>query len=362
LTILDRYILRQLSRTIIIGLVAFIAVFISLDMVENVDEFVDGGAGMFTIVKYYAFQVPHIFTLTLPVAVLISCLFTVGQMARHSELVAIKASGIRFGRTVIPLLFAGLMASLASLAVSELVEPAANAQVRTIKDSEIRKSSGDGRPRVRSNISYRAKGGYFYFTPEYDTRTDVMKDVVVEKSLKGELVFRVNAEKATWEDSTWVFKEAWMRWFSTSGEVERETYMAEGPLPDVDASPEDIVREQRQPEEMDFRELSRLAQRIEESGGDPRRYRVGLSMKLSFPFTNLIVILIGSPLSARLRRGGLAVGMGLGLSLTFIYYGFIRVGQTLGEQGILPAVFGAWLGNIFFAACGIYLILREERL
>jgi lipopolysaccharide export system permease protein len=54
--------------------------------------------------------------------------------------------------------------------------------------------------------------------------------------------------------------------------------------------------------------------------------------------------------------------MGLGLSLTFIYYGFIRVGQTLGEQGVMPSVIAAWLGNIFFAACGIYLILREEKL
>lgn len=361
MTILDRYILRELSRTIFLGLLAFIAVFISLDMVENVDDFVDSSTSMFAIFKYYLFQIPHIFTLTLPVAVLISCLFTVGQMARHSELVAIKASGIRFGRTVIPLLFAGLIASMASLAVSELVEPVANATVRTLRSNEIQRSGGGGEPRMRNNISYRAKGGFFYFAPQYDTRINVMKNVVVEKSLKGDLIFRLNAEKATWEDSTWVFKEAWVRWFSGTGDVEREAYIPDGSLPDVDADPADIVRKQRQPEEMGFRELSQLAARIEESGGDPTRYRVGLNMKLSFPFTNLIVILIGSPLSARLRRGGLAVGMGMGLSLTFIYYGFIRVGQTLGEQGVMPAVLAAWLGNICFAACGIYLILREER-
>jgi lipopolysaccharide export system permease protein len=282
-------------------------------------------------------------------------------MARHSELVAIKASGIRFGRTVIPLLFAGFVASLASLSVSELVEPTANATVRRIKSNEIKRSSGAGR-RIQNNISYRARGGFFYFAPQYDTRLNVMKDVVVEKSLQGDLSFRLNAEKATWKDTTWVFKEAWVRWFSEDGEVEREAYMPEGTLPGVDASPDNIVRKQRQPEEMGYWELSRLVSRIEESGADPTRYRVGLNMKLSFPFTSLIVILIGSPLSARLRRGGLAVGMGMGLSLTFIYYGFIRIGQTLGEQGVMPAAISAWLGNIFFAACGIYLILREERL
>jgi lipopolysaccharide export system permease protein len=361
LTILDKYILRQLTRTIFLALLAFIIVFISLDMVENVDEFVDGNASVFTVIKYYVFQVPRIFTLTLPVAVLISCLFTVGQMARHTELVAIKASGIRFGRTVVPLLFAGLIASLVSLAVSELVQPEANARVRRIKDREINRSSGGGTPRIRANISYRAKGGYLYFAPEYDTRLKVMKDLVVEKSIKGELTFRVNAEKATWEDSTWVFKNAWVRYFSDTGDVARETFLAEGSLPEVTARPEDIVREQRKPEEMSYWDLARLARRIRESGGDPTGYRVDLAMKISFPFTNLIVILIGAPLSARLRRGGIAVGMGLGLSLTFIYYGFIKIGDILGKEALLAPVPAAWLGNIVFAACGIYLILREEK-
>jgi lipopolysaccharide export system permease protein len=361
LRILDRYILGELTKTVFIGLLAFIAVFISLDMVENVDDFVDADVGLPTIFKYYAFQVPHIFTLTLPVAVLISCLFTVGQMARHTELVAIKASGIRFGRTVVPLLFAGLLASLLSLGVSEIVEPSANSTVRRIKAQEIKRSASDRSQRMRDNISYRGKGGVFYFAPKYDTRLNVMKDVVVEKSSKGDLVFRVNAEEAAWEDSTWVFSEAYVRWFSEGGEIEREAYIPRGSLPGVRDDPGDIVREQRKPEEMSYRELSRLVSRIEESGGDPTRYKVGLHMKISFPFTNLIVVLIGSPLSARLRRGGLAVGMGLGLSLTFVYYGFIRVGQTLGDQGVLPAIPAAWLGNIFFAVCGIALILYEEK-
>jgi lipopolysaccharide export system permease protein len=362
LTILDRYVLLEVTRTIVIGLMAFVAIFISLDMVENVDDFVDNNVSLSTILKYYLFQIPHIFTLTLPVAVLISCLFTVGQMARHTELIAIRASGIRFARTVVPLLVAGLVASLVSLGVSELVEPTANSIVRSIKANEIRKSSKDRQPRMRSNISYRGRDGLFYFAPQYDTKLNVMKDVVVEKSLRGDLIFRLNAQKAAWKETTWVFTEAWVRWLSPEGEVDHELHLPEGSLPGVRDHPSSIVQEQRQPEEMSYRELSHLVAKIEESGGDPTRYRVGLSMKLSFPFTNLIVVLIGSPLSARLRRGGLAVGVGMGMSLTFIYYGFIRVGQTLGDHAILPPIPASWLGNIFFGICGIILILKEEKI
>jgi lipopolysaccharide export system permease protein len=361
LRVLDRYILTETSRTVLIGLLAFITVFISLDMVENVDDFVDNNVGLPTVLKYYTFQIPHIFTLTLPVAVLVSCLFTIGQMARHTELVAIKASGIRFARTMVPLVAAGLVASVLSLGVSEVIEPETNSIVRSIKSGEIKKSSKKDQPRVRTNISYRGAGGVFYFAPEYDTKLNIMRDVVVEKSDEGRLIFRLNAEQAVWQDSTWVFKEAWIRWFADDGEVERESYLTEGPMAALRDRPDDIVREQRKPEEMSYRELSHLVSRIDHSGGDPTKYRVGLNMKLSFPFTNLIVVLIGSPLSARLRKGGLAVGIGLGLSLTFVYYGFIRVGQTLGDHAVLPPIFAAWLGNIFFAVCGIILIARAEK-
>jgi lipopolysaccharide export system permease protein len=263
---------------------------------------------------------------------------------------------------MVPLLMAGFVASVLSLGVSELVQPAANSKVKSIKANEIKKSSRSGRPRMRTNISYRGRDGHFYFSPKYATRLDVRSSVVVEKSMGGDLIYRLNAEQAAWKDSSWVFTEAYIRWFSDDGEVAREQYLREGSLPGVTDHPRNIIQEQRQPEEMGYSELSDLATRIVESGGDPTRYRVGLHMKIAFPFTNLIVILIGAPLSARTRRGGIAVGVGLGLTVTFIYYGFIRVGQTIGDHGIIPPMPAAWLGNVFFAICGIILILREERL
>lgn len=362
MTILDRYILRELSRTIVIALIAFVTIFISMDMVEYVDDFVDNDVGAFTVCKYYLFQIPEIFTLTLPIAVLIACLFTVGQMSRHYELIAIRASGIRFARTMVPLLIAGFVASIISMGVSELVQPAANSKAKSIRAHEIKKSSSRGQPRMRSNISYRGREGLFYFAPQYDTRLNVMKNVVVERSAGSDLVFRVNASQAAWRESSWVFTDAYIRWFSADGEVAREEHMAEGSIPGVSDHPTNILQEQRQPEEMSYGELSDLVTLIVESGGDPTRYRVGLNMKIAFPFTNLIVVLIGAPLSARLRRGGIAVGVGLGMLVTFIYYGFIRVGQTIGDHGLIPALPAAWIGNVFFAICGIILILREERL
>jgi lipopolysaccharide export system permease protein len=361
LKILDRYILREFSKMVAIGVLAFVVIFITLNMVEKVDDFIDNDVPAHTVAKYYALQVPYIFTLTLPVAVLISALFTIGQMARRNELVAIRASGIRFARTMVPMVAGGLVASLASLAVAEFVQPHASVVVRSIETGEMRKGSASGGPRIRTNITYRGKDGLVYSTPEYDTKLNTMRDLVVERSQESRLIFRVNAAKATWEDSVWVLSDARVRWFSEDGEVKSETYIARGPLEALRDYPRDILREQKDPEEMSYRELRRLVQRIDESGGDPARYRVGLAMKLSFPFSSLIVVLIGAPLTAHLRRGGLAVGVGIGLGLAFVYYGFMKGGQALGDHGSLPPLVAAWAGNVIFAVCGVLLTLKAEK-
>lgn len=359
--ILDRYVIREFARMVGIGVLAFVTIFITLNMVEKVDNFIDNRVPVHTVLKYYAFQVPYILTLTLPVAVLISALFTTGQLARRNELVAMRASGVRFARTVIPLLLGGLAASVFSFAVSEFVQPAASSVVTSIETNEIRKSPGRAEPRIRANLTYRGKNGLLYSTPEYDTKLNVMKDLVVEQSRAGRLVFRVNAARATWQDSVWVLTEAWVRWFSENGEVERETYIPRAPLPVLRDYPNDILREQRKPEDMSYRELRRLVGSIDESGGDPAKYRVGLAMKIAFPFANLIVVLVGAPLTARLRKGGLAVGVGIGLGLAFIYYGMMKGSQALGDHGLLPPLVAAWASNVVFAVCGVILVLRAEK-
>jgi len=343
-----------------IGVLAFVTIFITLNMVEKVDDFIDNRVPTITVLQYYAFQVPYIFTLTLPVAVLIAALFTVGQMARTNELVAMRASGVRFARTIAPLVAGGLVASLISIAVGEFVQPQASAVVDRIANSEIKRTPAS-QPRIRTDITYRGRNGLVYSTPEYDTKFHTMKDLVVEQTQGGRFVLRINAARAAWQDSVWVLSDAWIRWFSEDGEVEREEFIAKGPFPVLRDNPVDILREQRKPEDMSYRELRRLVQTIRQSGGDPSKYRVALAGKIAFPFASLIVVLMGAPLTAHLKRGGLAVGVGIGLGLAFLYYGMMKGGQAMGDHALVPPLLAAWASNIVFAACGIYLIIRAEK-
>ncbi len=88
--IIDRYTTRSFLVVLIGSIVAILAIFVVLDLVENMESFIDEGAPFMAAMLYYVYYSPWIIVLTLPVAMLLASLSTVGSMTRDYELVALK--------------------------------------------------------------------------------------------------------------------------------------------------------------------------------------------------------------------------------------------------------------------------------
>jgi lipopolysaccharide export system permease protein len=56
-----------------------------------------------------------------------------------------------------------------------------------------------------------------------------------------------------------------------------------------------------------------------------------------------------------------ALGFGLSVAISFIYYGVMRAGQALGHNGALPPYAAAWLGDVLFGAMGLAMMRAAQR-
>ena len=106
--ILDRYLIKQFLLTIIFGLLAFTLIFVVIDMMENLDDFIDQNVPIEYHFKLLSCLFPEIIKLITPVAVLFAALFTAGKAANLSEITAIKASGVSLFRFMLPFLITTL--------------------------------------------------------------------------------------------------------------------------------------------------------------------------------------------------------------------------------------------------------------
>ena len=125
-------------------------------------------------------------------------------------------------------------------------------------------------------------------------------------------------------------------------------------------TPEEIQKQARKPDELDFFSLSRRIIELKSNGVDTIKWEVTRYMKISFAFTNLIVVLFGIPLVLVKEENSLSFGAGASVFVIFGYYAFIKFGQSLGFKGIVEPMLSAWIGNALFILCGIVLLWRAR--
>jgi lipopolysaccharide export LptBFGC system permease protein LptF len=77
--------------------------------------------------------------------------------------------------------------------------------------------------------------------------------------------------------------------------------------------------------------------------------------KLAIPFACLSFLIIAFPLGVLVRKGGRLTGFIFAIGLIFIYYLFLSVGQTLGDDGRLPAWLAVWSANLCLGSLGALL-------
>ena len=358
MTILDRYLIRKFLFNLFFSTIAFVVIFLVVDLIENADKFIDRDTGLAKVLLYYGYYIPYIISLTLPVSMLLACLFALGGMSQHNEIVAQKSAGISLYRIFMPLFGLALIISVLSGFFDEMVVPEANERRMDLYRYDIQHNPRNESTR-RNNIFLQDSKNRKVSIAFFNGATNEALNVSLQYFDGATLIRRVDAKKMRWIDQHWVLFDAVERVFEDT--IEKVINYAEWAPGDFEFKPENLLELQKQPEEMSYSELKVFIADMQRIGAVVRKWLVELHLKISYPFANFIIILFGAPIASRKRRSGTAVGVGISLLVCFIYFLFIRTGQVLGHQGTLSPILGAWMGNIIFGAAGIYTLLKTRK-
>lgn len=355
---LDRYVLREFAFFSFLGLAALVVIWLIVDIFEKLDTFIDHSASFEHAVFYYIYGLPMVLILVLPTSLLLGCLLSLGQLSRHKEIIAMRSAGLSLIRIYTPILLFSIFMSIVSFALGGFAAPHSTTRKQELWDYEIMNRV---RPTVsqRNNVHYLGRGGRVFLIKRYDRNTNTMRDVVIQDFSGETLVRRIDASRGTWDGDKWVFTVGYVRTFDSDGE-QAENFNVKS-FPEISERPEDFAKDEKTTEEMNILQFARYIKRVRQSGGVTQKLNVELHTKVAFPFANLIVVLIGAALAGAVHHGGIAIGSGMALSISFLYYGFIRAGEALGNSGTLPAPIAAWIGNAFFLILGLLLLRRAQR-
>jgi len=340
---------NRFAAVLLVALCSFIAIYVVVDLIDHLDDFMNREAAPLTIARYYLHYVPYIVVLTLPVGMLLATLFVIGEMGSAYELVAIKAAGISIYRVAVPLLRLGLLISLVALLLAELVVPRSNeVRAQILSVSPTGRSGGSMR-----HICRQDRAGYILYAAIYDQRQQRAMNVVILQVHRDMPERRIDADEMAWDKEGWLLLNATDRTFTPGGASLIAHPMMR--LTALTLRPEDLARVEKLPEQMSFLELRDYIERARLVGGDASRWLVDLHLKVAFPLANVMMVWLGFPLAARSWRGGKAFYIGLTLLIGFLFFVCIRAGQALGRAGDVNPVVGAWGGDALFFVVGLLL-------
>lgn len=367
---LDRYILGEFLAPLALVVLGLASLVLMVQVVDTLPSLRQWHATVGQIVAYHLFQFPYLATQVLPVGVMLATLAALGSLARSSELAAMGAGGISRLRIAAPLLAAALVISVLLLAVSETLVPFASDRALYIQKVQIEKRNVEYDVANRDHMAKSLPGDRQMYCRNFDADSGRMLGLTLMRFNQDDLAQRIDADKAQWTGGhQWQLSGGVERTFDARGRELTLRSFATWPV-DLGVQPKDLMVDADKREqdllELSIAQLWTIIQRQDATGADDRKERVCLQLRLSYPFSCLILALLGVSLpylfpTGRRAMTGAALGLLVSLGCGMIYLVFIQVGISLGENGKLPIVLSAWMGNLVFAGIGGFTLWRVNR-
>jgi lipopolysaccharide export system permease protein len=361
-TILDRYMLAELSGPFGFGLAAFTLIFAATEIL-NIGKLVSADhAPLWAAVMVFLWSLPGYIVLVIPMALLLGTLLAVQRLSSDSELTAMKASGITFGRIVTPLLVVGIAMSFVTFYLQEGLVPYANDRLTDIEDLVINHSSPFSRD-LTVFAPLPGGGRQVTIATAYEPITRALLHVTLIQYDKynqpRQIVF---ADRAEFEVNRWTLQNSSVYRFSADGSVLAEPNVPHQQV-EIGESPTGLVKRIKNddPDSMSRAQIADIVRSGQLTESELRKYVTTYQEKLARPFACFVFILIALPFGVRsVRSGGRSTGLGFGISLAivFVYYVVMTVCSFLGETFLNLAILWAWMPNIIFTVIGLSRLRR----
>ena len=352
---LSRYVLWQWLRIFVLAAIGLPLVSVLINLTDRINRLLDRDLSGGTIALAGLYGLPGHMAQMIPAAALFATVFTIGPLARNSEITAAKAGGVSFHRLVLPLLVAAVFAAGLCYWIGEVATETTARQLELEKERIARNQTS------RYDFVYLADNGWTYSVRSLNTDSKSMQGVVLEHAGKreGYANVAITADSARWNDSTgrWRLMGGSSHLITdTTGLLTLRFAFLE--LTSFDEPPRSLLIEPKRPEEMAYAELGEYITTLDRSGNDTKKLKVDRAIKLALPAACLVIALFGAPLAMTNPRAGAAWGIAISMGTTVLYLLLINLSKAVGATGVVDPTLSAWLPNGIFLLLGGWLMIR----
>ncbi len=179
---IDTFLIKTFVGPFILTFVVVVFILLTQYMLKYFDDFVGKGLGFEVFAELLTYFSINMTPVALPLAILLSSLMTFGNLGEHSELTAIKASGVSLLRALNPLFLFVLVIAFLGFLSNNYVVPRANLKAYSLLyDIKQKKPSLD----LQEGVFYAGIKGYRIKVNEKLPDDETIKDIIIYDHTQG---------------------------------------------------------------------------------------------------------------------------------------------------------------------------------
>jgi lipopolysaccharide export system permease protein len=362
--LIDKYIFKQGALATIVGLIAFIVVWISPEILAKIiKKVVAGQVSPVLAVKLFFLEIPEILGNLIPASLMLGSIWVFDQLSKNSELTILRGIGISFRRLTVPVIVLSLFGVIFSFLTHEYLIPYSTTSLKILKQEAhidhfvFVDKTKSGKPKEILIVG--------------DFNSKVIRSV---KSLKFSDTVSHNTPLLNSINIAKVAKQGKDFWTLNNG-IEYQigpdgVYKNIKPFDSIKAlSPDSsekayslLIYSTKKPEEMNLATIKDYLKLLK-SASMNTEYNYILSkyyQRFAQPFSCVLFALCGIILGFSKPREGKFLGFTIGVALIFLYFITAPFIEMLAHIGIVQPVLAAWIPNMLIMLSIIGLVKYKQ--
>ena len=362
--LIDTYISKSIVAVFSSTVLVFCFLYVLIDMASNLNEIIDRKVPIVVLLQYYASFLPIILVQTSSICCLIATLFTFSQLNSCNEIIVLRTAGLNFWQISKPAIIFALLISSFLFWINERYVPQAAVTSEEIRNENIILKVDTERKKKATikNLTFYGLKNRLFFIDSFDPNTLELEGItIIGQDNNQNISEKISALKGKWTGIAWKFLQCQITTFAPEIiNSPKEIKYYEEKLMDIKETPEDFLKQRLNVTAMNIRQLQEYIHRFSNSGAVKalNNLRVDLHQKIAFPFSNMVIVLVGLPLAlmTQRRKALTFTSFGIAVLIGFLFYVFNAVGLAFGKGGLFPPMLAAWLAPLLFLGIALYLI------
>ncbi len=356
MSLLQRYLLRLFLPVFLVSLFFFVLLLQLGDLFSNIVGYLQNGVAVRSIFKVMWLYMPKCISYSLPLAILFSGSYTMGNLYAKNELTSIFSAGISLGKFTLPLLFLGFLLSVGMIFFEDKIVIKyyyeKNELTKQLLQTEEDLNS--------SNVAISSELGKVCYAAEYyNADAKSLSNVSIGIREDGSnFNMIIEAPSANWDGEKWLIDIADVYVYNDDNSVEHLTRVPDSVV--LTEPPESFQKNISSVDEMTIKDAKVFIAKLKKNG---LPYYEALSKyyrRFSFPFTIFIVLFFSISLGGKFKKNILLMSLLFSLGIATLFYITEMMTMMNAKWEYISPLAGAWTPIFIFLALSIFLLKRAR--